>query len=376
MKNCIRVEKIKFENIKMSNKELIHTNNDVDYDSIDLISLKNFTEVHAWDEHKSDKREKELGVKVKDQDEEYTTRSVVHVVENISEDSLFDSSLDEDKDCENLKLDHNNFLKNTNFWMMKTFSSTIIKTITESKTLINPGSCVVFGCKYLLPMDLWSKIGLLHVYFVDENTKSLNECEAKYNDYNYCSNDYKYTANFIHKIFSLHNIYTSSNVDLIIFFDSIEAGFYTESTLETTMKNITYSLRSGGYMLVLLLNSNYILKNILSSDNLLFGNNFFSCFLKEKKNYNNNDFGFNIYLKLGQKTLVQNFVCLELFENVLNDIGMKKIVCKSLSDVITQGNRSFIADNYFQHCMFDINFPLVHGKEFLDLYCIQIYKKK
>jgi mRNA (guanine-N7-)-methyltransferase len=174
------------------------------------------------------------------------------------------------------------YLRNFNNWIKSVLINEYIKKICFENRVQSP-SVLDLGCGKGGDILKWIKSNVSHVTFVDISETSIEKCRERYNDPKRRPN---FTANFIHidatrssiaaaqieddqeQSAKLHDLVSSQFV--------IHYSFESFAQADQFMKNVSESLKPGGYFIGTTTNANELIKRLRNSNSNSFGNDIYN----------------------------------------------------------------------------------------------------
>lgn len=176
-------------------------------------------------------------------------------------------------------------MRNFNNWIKSVLITEFIKKIKSENQIQSP-SVLDLGCGRGGDILKWKKANVSRVTFADIADKSLDECKSRYTTPNRANFDAEFvnldaTKELIKdKIGNLEHDLVSSQFVLHYSFESFEQA-------NTFLKNVSDSLKPGGYFIGTTTNANELIKRLRDSDSNCFGNEIYKIkfYQEEKTNF-------------------------------------------------------------------------------------------
>lgn len=182
------------------------------------------------------------------------------------------------------------YLRNFNNWIKSVIINEYVKLIRQKQRDSGeyargqrwPLSVLDLGCGKGGDTLKWKKMNMTHVTFADLSEVSLDICKSR------CSQGVQFSCNFIHLDATRDVILDKYAPDHIVQHDLVSSQFVLHYSFESFeqadrfLRNVSDSLKPGGYFIGTTTNGNELVKRLRASPSGSFGNQIYNIRFDEK----------------------------------------------------------------------------------------------
>ena len=133
----------------------------------------------------------------------------------------------------------------------------VINILIRSNSLIG----LDLGCRQGGDLKKWFHCRIEHLYLIENDSSAMFECRRRSNNLKYSWSNF-YNASFIQDYFTIKELKISRVVDVISSQMSIHRAFESKEKAEKMARNVSQTLKNGGYLVVSLTNASKILESL------------------------------------------------------------------------------------------------------------------